>query len=370
MKHGLLLSIFALVLLSCAEPGQPRRAFVAPSQSDNLAAVIADIQTADARARDGDVTGIMALPHNVDVLTRAIDSGEVQGDAMATLRYYRGLGRQLLVRLNESLKLPFDREMAEGALADFLAVAEAAGDDSSRVPMKANAIFSAAQVTAGVLGDRPKGYEYFRQCAAMKQAGCQNVMAVAMLTGTEGIPRDINGALAMHKEVYDTGIGYTCAGSYSARSIAFIVHFTDASLDDRSGLDWLRRASGLADQVKARAGGLDVCNTLSYRIDEYLMRLEAGQREDELLSPLQGSDSPLRPVVLDYLLGKASDTAYTAELGKMDAPSRCGYAFLGLWKSSIDGNAGAARSYRSILAEKPDELACASNLVYAERLMR
>ena len=273
MKNGLLICAMALALglQSCAEPPQARRAFVAPAYSDNIAVVIADIQSADARARDGDASGIRALPHNIEVLTRAIDGGAVQGNALISLRYSRGVARQLLNRYNDIIGLPIDKAMAEAAVADFLAVAEASGSDDSASGVKANAIYFAGSVTDAHLGDTPKAYEYYRQCAEMKQAGCQNVMATALLTGRDGIARDLNASLALHKEVYETGTTYTCAGSFSARSIAFITHFTNAKLDDRMGLDWLRRGAGLADQVKARSGGMDICNSAGYRVDEYMM---------------------------------------------------------------------------------------------------
>lgn len=373
MKYGLLICAmaFALGLQSCAEPGQQRRAFVAPAYSDNLAVVIADIQSADARARNGDASGIRALPHNIGVLTRAIEGGSVQGDALVSLRYSRGVARQLLNRYNEIIGLPIDRAMAEAAVADFLAVADASRDDNSAGGLKAEAIYFAGSVTDGQLGNVAKAYEYYRQCAAMKQAGCQNVMATAYLTGQDGITRDLNASLALHKEVYDTGTTYSCAGSFSARSIAFITHFTNVKLDDRTGLDWLRRGASLADQVKTRSGGTDMCNSVGFRVDEYMMRLEAGQKDEGLISFLQGDDSTLRPFVTDYLLGKSNDRIFSAELRKIDNASlQCSYAFLGTWKASIDRNKSAARDFHGIILRDREDIVCAIYSVYSERLVR
>lgn len=373
MKYGLLICAmaFALGLQSCADPGQQRRAFVAPAYSDNLAVVIADVQSADARARDGDASGIRALPHNIEVLTRAIDGGAVQGDALNSLRYTRGVARQLLNRYNEIIGLPIDRAMAEAAVADFLAVADATRDDNSASGLRANAIYFAGNVTGAHLGDNPKANEYYRQCAAMKQAGCQNVMAAALLTGQDGVAQDLNASLALHKEVYDTGITYTCAGTYSARSIAFITHFTNAKLDDRSGLDWLRRAIGLSDQVKARAGGMDMCNGAGLRIDEYMMRLEAGQKDEGLVDFLRSEDALLRPFAADYLLGKSNDRVFLSELRKLDDVSlQCSYAFFGAWKASINGNKSAARDFRAVIVSDREDIVCAIYSVYSERLVR
>lgn len=374
MRHGLLLCaiVGALVLQSCAPPPRQAPVSLSSANSDNLAAVIADVQNVETRARDGDFSSVRALPHNIEVLTRAIEGGSIQGDALLMLRYYRGVARQTLNRINDIIGLPVDRQVAEAALADFLAVAEASGDDPAKSGIKSNAIYGAGQVAATQLGEKERGYGYFRECARMKQAGCQNVMAGALVTGRDGVAQDLNAALNLHNEVYETGTTYTCAGSFSAYSIAHIVHFTDARLDHRTGLDWIRRATGLADQVKSRANGVDVCGSAGYSVDEYLMRRQAGQRDDGILARLQGDDGAVQPFAVDYLLGKSSDSTFTAELRKLESPSsRCIYAFLGAWKASIDGNAAAVRNYRSMLGEAPrDEYTCATRLIYSERLAR
>lgn len=372
MKYGLLAWVLTTVLLaSCAEQPQARRAFVAPAYSDNLAVVIADIQSANARAHAGDASGIRALPHNIDVLTRAIDGGTVQGDALISLRYSRGVGRQLLNGFNEIIGLPMDRAMAEAAVADFLAVADASSNDGSGAGLKANAIYLAGNVTGNQLGDMPKAYEYYRQCAAMKQAGCQNVLATALLTGQDGVAQDFNAALALHKEVYDTGITYACAGAFSAHSIAFITHFTNAKLDDRTGLDWLRRAGGLADQFKTRSGGADICNGAGFRVDEYMMRLEAGQRDEGLVSFIRSEDSTLDSFTADYLLGQSNDRMFMSELRKLDDVSlKCGYAFFGAWKASIDRNKSAARDFRAVIEQNREDFSCAIYSIYSEKFVR
>ncbi|MBO6634146.1 hypothetical protein [Parvibaculum sp.] len=374
MRRELLLcAVLLLTSLQACEP--PRRVAatgVNPGvTSDNLAVVIADIQSAEARAREGDASGIRSLPHNIDVLTRAIEGGTVEGDALLTLRHYRAFARQMLNRFNDLMDLPVDRPVAEAAVADYLAIAEAAGDDPAKQKLKAHAIYGAGQVTATQLGNEVQGYRYFRQCSDMKQAGCQNVVAYAMIYGHAGIEQDLNGALALHKAVYDTGITYTCAGSFSARSIAYIVHFTDARLDGRTGLDWLRRSMTLADQVKSQANGVDLCAGESVRVDEYLMRLQAGERQDSLISGYLEENEVLPPVVAQYLLGKIGDATFTKELRKMDRPSaRCAYAFIGAWKSSIERKAASVRTYSSMLKELPDETSCASNIVFVERFAR
>lgn len=374
MKRGAILFVILLAAtLQACEPPQRSTASTQPLPlSDNLGVVIADVMSTDSRSLKGDMSGVRALPHNIAVLTRAIDGGGVEKDALRTLHYYRGVARQSLNAENLERDLPVDRQVAEGAVSDFRTVLAGLAEDPEKLKFRSNVLYRLGQVTSMQLKDDVQAYRYFRECSDMKHAACQNVMAEAMLTGDDGVEQDIKGALALHKAVYETGLTYTCAGSFSARTIAMIVHFTGERLDDRTGLDWLRRSSSLADQVRSLSDGVDVCSGDYRRVEEYLMRLDAGDRQESLIADFRKPNDVLQSDAAKYLLGDMDEKTYLSGLKSIkDTGAKCSYAFLGVWKSSAQGNKDAAREYRAIMEEgrTAEDTMCPQSIVFADYLL-
>ncbi|MEQ8267407.1 MAG: hypothetical protein RH982_09435 [Parvibaculum sp.] len=376
MRHGLILCALlgAALLQSCAPP-PPRQASQAPQPalSDNLAAVIADIESAATRIGNGERAAARSLPHDIEVLTRAIEGGQTDAEGILMLRYYRGQARQILVSLGQMLRLPTDRQMAEAAISDFTAVAGAASGDASTEELKKNAMYLAGYVATSGLDDAARGMGYFQRCAAQKHAGCQNVVASAKVGGSSGMAKDLNGAAALHLEAYGTRLDYGCSGPSSAFGLAQMTHFTSVKIEDRSSLDWLRRAYRLADQAKVRSGGVDACGGDYMSIYEYLIRLEKREKKPELLDRSLGDisieEAPdiIRKMV-GYLRDESPESEYRAEvIGTHDTFSRCEYAFVGLWKAAISNQMTAARAYRDIILKDRGNSTCAENLTYAGR---
>lgn len=331
-----------------------------PPLSDNLAVVIADVESAGMRIGEGDISPARTLPHDIDVLTRAIDGGTVQGETLVTLKYARGRARHLLNYIAQLMGLPVDREMAEKAVADYQSVADAIGDDATQTEYKANALFWIAQVKVTQLDDEAGGYRYFQQCADMKQGGCMNVIAAAKIVGVEGIPRNMQAGAELYRDTYETGLDYGCAGAFSAHALARLAQFTDVRVEGRTGLDWIRRAYRLADQMKARSEGADLCATGAMQVTEYLMRLQAGERQDGLIKDIEEKNGPLPAATrstVDYLLGRTDGAAYRRDIGNFKNVSlRCDMAFLGAWKSSISRQSSEFNGFRKIIdAADPED---------------
>lgn len=340
--------------------------------SSNLAAVVSDVATAAQNGASGNISGARTLPHDIGVLTRAIDSGTVDADGVILLRFYRALARQTLNALNESLTLPVDRNMAEAALADYEIVAAVSDEKEDLREMKRSAIYGAGQVLINFLNNEPRAYNFFARCAEMKHAGCLNVMAEAKTIGVAGIKPDLKEAVALHVEVYQTGTDYTCAGVFSAYSIARIVHFTDVRPDANDEFVWIRKVYRLLDQIKVNNQGREPCGNFAFQVGEYLMRLEGGEnRPDPIREVLMKEElSETERVMIRYLLDEADDREFQAKvLDKKRDSVRCDYAFLGLWKSAISKRMEAVRNYHRLMEGGKGDDSCAQNLLFARKLL-
>lgn len=372
-----LVAALLLVLQAC-EPAPPRTSpppsSSSPMQSENIAAVIADIESMGNRLSSGEIAAARTLPHNINVLTRAINSGSSDTQGMVMLRYYCGVARQMLSGLNRVLGLPADRQMAEAALTDFEFVANAKDPESAELAK--NALYLAGQGAAGELGDQARSMRYFQRCSDMKHAGCQGVIASAKITGTAGFARDIPGAVRLHQEAFATGLDYGCSGSFAAYSLARLTQFAGVKAEDRSSLEWMRRAVRLADQMKVRASGIDYCAGNFMTVYEYLIRLEAGERDNALLEPLdsqetQGGYAAVVVGMLGYIRDGTGESAYRKSVEDLrDADARCQFAFIGLWKAAISKQTATARAYREMLQQSSDEPSCGENLVFAGKYLR
>ncbi|WP_339830590.1 hypothetical protein [uncultured Parvibaculum sp.] len=342
------------------------------SPSSNLAAVMASIDDAGDKAAQGDLSAARALPYNIAVLTRAINGQEVDAEGILLLRYYRAVASQLLSYLNQALGLPADRQLAAAALADYEIVLKAAGDDG-RGDLRRNAMLGAAQVLLGHLDDEARAYSYFRQCAELKHGACMSVIAEAKTRGAGGFSVDLNEAVALHAEVYRTGSDFGCAGSYSAHAVARIVHFRNVRPDEDDQFAWIRKAYRLSDQVKVRSKGQDLCSGAFIQINEFMMRLENGERRAALLYQVRDESEwtgEAERLLIGYLLGEVQDQQFRSQVVAIKNPDiRCEYAFLGLWKSAIARQTSMARSYRELMQGTQRAGACGENLLFARKFL-
>lgn len=259
MRYGFVVCALAIATMLSACAGSRTNSSGGGSAggqvSDSLAAVIADVASVDARLSEGDGTVARTLPHDIDVLTRAINAREGDAQAMLLLHFYRGKARLTLNSLGQMLGMPVDRQMAEAAMADFDVVNNTSGTDDMTLGLRREALYYTGQILLSQLKQSERAYSYFAKCADLKQAGCLNVMAWAKVSGEGGVQPNLKEAVALHMEVYKTGTDYMCAGAFSARSLARIVHFTGVRPDENDEYAWIRRSYRLLDQVKISSKG-------------------------------------------------------------------------------------------------------------------
>lgn len=375
-KIALLLVAASALLLQACEPA-PRQAAsrpAAPAQSENVAAVIADIESMGARIGAGEIAAARTLPHNINVLTRAIERGGPNAQGAEVLYYYRGVARQMLSGLNRAFGLPADRQMAEAALTDFEFVSNT--QDAESAELAKNALYLAGQTAYRELEDPARAARYFQRCSDLKQAGCQGVVASAKIVGADGYSKDIPGAVALLQEAFASGLDYGCAGSYAAYSLARLTQFSGVKAEDKTSLEWLRRSVRLADQMKVRASGVDHCAGDFMVVYEYLIRLEGGQRNNALLEHFGeqedlGIFAEVMGNMLTYLRNGSGEAAYRQSVaGLREADARCQFAFVGLWNAAISRQMTAARAYRDLLRQDSSEPSCRENLVFAAKYLR
>lgn len=369
-----LVLLAALALASC-EPPQRVVSQDSPAElSENLAIVIADIESMPVRLSAGNVGAARSLPHNISVLTRAIDGRETDAGSRALLRYYRGQARLLLTALNHSMGLPVDRQMAEAAIADFETVANDTAN--AQEELRQSSLYFAGEILMSPIGDDARAMAYYRRCADQGMSACRNTIALAKIGGTAGERKDFPGAVALLQKSYEAGLEQGCAGSYAAFSLARLTHFAGVSADGQDAVDWLRRAYRIADQLKVRANGQDVCGGNYMSVYEYLMRLEGGKKDARLLDQLFAGSaeedlSPELQAMLAYLRGTSSASDFRETVSAIrDTDTRCEFAFLGLWKASISKQKSAARAYQGIIRKEADSMSCAADLNLSEAYLR
>lgn len=375
MRYGFVVCALAIATMLSACAGSRTNSSGGGSAggqvSDSLAAVIADVASVDARLSEGDGTVARTLPHDIDVLTRAINAREGDAQAMLLLHFYRGKARLTLNSLGQMLGMPVDRQMAEAAMADFDVVNNTSGTDDMTLGLRREALYYTGQILLSQLKQSERAYSYFAKCADLKQAGCLNVMAWAKVSGEGGVQPNLKEAVALHMEVYKTGTDYMCAGAFSARSLARIVHFTGVRPDENDEYAWIRRSYRLLDQVKISSKGNEPCGSVAaYQIDEYLMRLEGGEKRPSLLTSILSDGTRLSDAertTIRYVMGDADDREFRKLADGKKGVARCEYAFLGLWKSAISKQVDGVRSYKALMQDEKAENACGYTLVFARK---
>ena len=378
MRRGLLISVGLVLisLLACAPPprGQAAASAQSSSMSDNLTAVIADIESVQLRLQTEGISAARSLSHDVVVLTRAINDKSVDPDTVLVLKGYRAQAGQIIVNLGLAMGLPTDKELATAAIADYQAIIDAPDGDEVRRAMKLHAMYGIASLKLVAFEDETGGYRQMKQCADLGYPSCMYMVAEAMVAGVEGIAANPRAALDLHTKVYDEAYDDPCIRSESAASNARISYFMGIKAENRSGLDWLRRARRVADEAKVRASNVDICGGSHLQIDEYLMRLEEGDRQLSLVRDLPKEDpsSTMTGVLVGYLMDEEEDKdAFKKAVGAVKNPyMKCEYAFLGLWKAGASKRSSDVQAYWSLMQPGKDGNACAQKLLFARKFVR
>lgn len=376
MRRGAFFGVVLGVLLSgCVAPpaqnaSSAEKSGRVPEVSDNLTAVIGDVQTSFVAVGRGDLSKASNLQSDILILSRAIDGGRVQEEGQLVLKFYRGMAQQSLASTNAMIGLPVDTRMAKAALADYSAIINTSLKSSRVTALKSQALYMSGGITLNDLNAPPQAMHFYRKCAALENAACQNVMASVMVSGYAGVKKDVRAAAKLYQSAVESGVSSGCAGAFSALSLASIQHFTGISVEGNDDLHWLRKAYRLGEQMKARSEGHDVCGTANYYFVEYLMRLDKGDPQPALLQHALDEHSPPVPdpiaKLAAYLKGDLSANDYREVVLGIEEPySRCDYAFKGFWKAATAKHNRDARAFRSILEQDRDNLVCLNDLEFA-----
>jgi hypothetical protein len=332
--------IFGMVLLLAWLGGA-----AASNHAELLESAIAIQDAEDERTRDPAASVNLDKP--LAVLTRLIGSGQLNPPGNAVARFWRGRAYWILnsVRLNRGEQS--DAALARRSLEDFdevVAGGVEVRDLGIGIP---NTIYFAGSVAFNHLLDSTLAHRYWEKCAAMAHAGCLNAVASARLTGAGGTAVDLERAIELNKQVYDSGTAYRCAGPYSALTIAQIIHFAGLKPPVVDDLAWISRAYPLLADL-AKSDGVDnPCDLAYFELSEYLMRLARGERKPELLRSAlaRKTGNHLAPVAR-HLLGEESGEAFERSIRAIPLKHvACHAHFIGAWSAALAHDKARAARY-------------------------
>lgn len=227
--------------------------------------------------------------NNVSKLKRAKSRGRFTDLELARIEYALGQANAILSE-NE------DNKYARRALKAFERVIELRGSSND---------YYLAGAAAFQVNRMRLAYEYWRQCAEFEHAGCMNVMATAYQTGDNGIEIDLDQSIAYHRQVYETGTMFRCAGSFSAAAIARIMFYNKEPRESETALDWIQRARELAIQVSTDLQlPRRLCGVEHLSLAQYFMRRTLGEDDRELLQGIADQTSePIAAKIAKFVAG-------------------------------------------------------------------
>jgi hypothetical protein len=336
----------------------------------DLLTTVPDIQKVERNPYGGqDETA--ALQRDIGVLNTVLGNGSLNSADIPVVYYYRGQALRLMNGVREPDGEQIDLPTAQGALADYDKVIAGDSNGDLREVTVANAQYWAGFVARDYLHSHAKAYSYWEKCAELSHAGCLHLMASARLTGRGGQKVDIKGRAAIKFLGFQrVGIRGECAAPWSAQSIAKIVRFTGIRLPGDDELAWINRSYGLTGQLESITTDANVCNRADAEIEEFLYRLESGQRKNSILKDAENriSENSTVTQAVIRLLSRASDEK--AFQGSVDASKskdgRCSAYFYALWYSEITGKHSAEEEYYRRLTQIGSS-SCSTELVYARK---
>lgn len=335
----------------------------------DLLSTVRDIQNVERRS-DHDSEDISRLQQDVAKLNTVLGDGNVTGADMLVTYYYRGQALRLLNLVREQQGDDTDASTALGALQDFEKVIAEDSNGYLREVTPANAEYLAGLVARDYLHQERKAYTYWEKCAGVSQAGCMHIIAMAHVTGAGGEKVDLTQAIQLNSFVYSMGVRADCVAPQAARSIALIIHFVGGRRPGDDELVWIKRAYGLMDEFEGPKMSSNACGRGHAEIDEFLYRLERGQRHPEILQDADkriGFTSPSTQALIDYLSGQSDDRSFDAALqASKPAESGCGAYFDAMWFAQIKGKRAIAQRYFDRL-KAIDKPSCHSATVYARK---
>jgi hypothetical protein len=294
----------------------------------------------------------VSLDKELATLTRVVETPGLHPAPVSIARYWRARGTSLLNWVRMKKAEPPERKLAQAGLSDLehvIAVGIQVPDWNVSI---SDALYMAGTIARNHLEEYGRAYAYWERCAALKHAGCLNIMATARLTGEGGIGVDLEQSIELNKTVYDTGTDYRCAGAYSALAIANTIHFAGLTPGTVDAFEWLRRASLLLDELAEKDKLPNPCDRPLFDITEYLQRLSRGEKKPELLrsAARRSGANDFKPLA-EYLLGDVTRESFQASIARTPLKHNvCDLHFFALWHADIQGDAALSASHLNSLA--------------------
>ena len=302
---------------------------------------------AQSASRDGDVD----VEREVAALTRIIETGGLNGAGLSVAHFWRAQAQTAMNWSRMRRGMPVDKEAARTSLADLDRTIEHGVDIPDWHVAHSEALYLAGTVARNHVEDSKLAYAYWEKCAALRHAGCLNIMASARLTGAGGVAVDLAESLRLNEEVYQTGTDFRCAGAHSALVIAQVLHFTGAQGRAVDDLGWLRRANDLLDELARDGTSDDLCGRSMFEVTQYLFALARGEDRKAVLTPAapRKAGNAYKPLV-DYLLGAIPPQAFREALSAVSVKHvACRMNFAAAWHASLRNDPALAERHRAAL---------------------
>jgi TM2 domain-containing membrane protein YozV len=331
---------------------------------------VQQVQRKGTRLQDEDIPN---LQRDVRVLTAALHARNTNPSNVVLAHYFRGVSLALINTVHYHEGEPIDADGAREALADFNHVVQG-GPATARTYLRAVSI-SNAQYWAGVvarnhLHDEKSAYAYWEHCAGGGHAGCIHNIASAHITGEGGEKVDFKSALDLYSTVFDSGTRYHCAGALSAMNIAYINYFTGVKRPGDDELEWAQKADALWDKLEAAENNRNACERADAEIDEFLLQLDHGNRDDNILHDALSrldENSKASKSVIQFISGAIDANGLEAAVQAEKSPGeRCSAYFDAMWYAKLHSEEASARRYHDHLVEI-GKFHCGEALVFARK---
>jgi TM2 domain-containing membrane protein YozV len=334
----------------------------------DLPTAVQDVQRVQRKAARGKEE-IPQLMQDVRTLRHVLSTPRLDASDAMVAHYYRAVALAMINSAHDRAGEAMDLQGARTARADLDSIIGASAI-LTYVPevSKTNAEYWAGMVARNQLHDERAAYSYWEKCASNAHAGCMSILASARITGEGGQKVDVNEALDLNTNVYNTGTRFHCAGAFSAMNIAYINYFTGVRHPGDDELEWTRKADGLLDELEAAENNRDVCHRADGEVDEFLLQLSRGHRDDNILQDALSrldDDSNTVKAVIQFISGAIDEAGLeSAVKSSKSQRARCGAYFDAMWYAELRGESAIARRYYQHLVDI-GKFHCGEELVYA-----
>lgn len=350
------------VMLVCAFACGAARADLA----DDLKKSAESVRRAKAQWTQGTLPVDLNLDGEIGALTKIIDDAKLNEAGRTVALYYRGDANLLVNAARANANRPLNVDTAREALTDYDRVIKYGKDIADWGVDVSNAAYHAGWVAHRQLNSIALAYSYWEKCADMGHYGCLMTVAAARVSGAGGVKVDVDQALAMNSQVFNSGINYGCAGAYAARNNALIIYFTKTRRPAGEALEWLDRSKRLLDALPANS-----CARARFDVLEYLVRYSGndGARAAALKTAMQHAASDADRGVVNYLVDGKED-AFRALIARQPSKAgKCDLHFIAMWNAEVNRNTGLSRDHYRAMQEVGPE-ACGPELAYVKKFGR